>query len=302
MRKGLAGQTAWDRVRNGFSFVLFLLLVAAVFYAIYDLGRGGLSMIRRFRTHGVDSGDVVAFAVMGLVVLLWGGYRLRHWFRGRAGLDQWPDPYGRYYDEWRRLPEGAGGDYYVWLAARMDYRDPWWTWVERDRAEGRRRAKTAARRERAKELRTIEVRARKVLGQAYEEAIQAGGTVDAQAVADALEPLLLRFAHRRDDGQLVVFLPEPAAVVQRIQGTLRAFGTKADPSAISWYQHRLGSVVHQEYQRSKSEAEYAALSKRLAADYGLRAVMGKESPESAASPAGGPLILLPPGAEPRPRR
>jgi hypothetical protein len=38
-----------------------------------------------------------------------------HWWRGRRGLDQWPDPHGRYYDEWLRL-KGRHADY--WGAVR----------------------------------------------------------------------------------------------------------------------------------------------------------------------------------------
>src|SRR5687767_11549728 len=58
---------------------------------------------------------------------------LRQWVQGRRGLGQWPEPHGRYYDEWLSLPSGAG-DYYEWLAQRMGNREPWATWVQRERA------------------------------------------------------------------------------------------------------------------------------------------------------------------------
>ena len=55
-----------------------------------------------------------------------------HWYRGRKGLDQWPEPHGRFYREWLRLPESAG-DYYEWLANRMDNREPWASWAKLDK-------------------------------------------------------------------------------------------------------------------------------------------------------------------------
>ena len=57
---------------------------------------------------------------------------VRHWHQGRSGLDQWPGPHGRFYDEWLELPEGAG-DYYDWLANRMGNREPWLTWARLDK-------------------------------------------------------------------------------------------------------------------------------------------------------------------------
>ncbi len=59
-------------------------------------------------------------------------YLLKHWYDGRKGLNQWPDPYGRYYSEWLDLPQGAG-NYYDWLERKMDHREPWKTWAELDR-------------------------------------------------------------------------------------------------------------------------------------------------------------------------
>jgi hypothetical protein len=55
-----------------------------------------------------------------------------YWLQGRRGLGQWPTPHGRHYNEWMRLPEGAG-DYYEWLARRMGNREPWRTWAELER-------------------------------------------------------------------------------------------------------------------------------------------------------------------------
>lgn len=56
------------------------------------------------------------------------------WLAGFLGYDQWPNPHGRYYKRWLRLPEDAG-DYYDWLARQKDWRDPWAMWATREHAE-----------------------------------------------------------------------------------------------------------------------------------------------------------------------
>jgi hypothetical protein len=69
-----------------------------------------------------------------LAVALFVVLRLWRWRRGRCGLDQYPHPYGRHYDEWMRGGENLG-DYYPWLAKRMHWRDPWRLWVEFERPD-----------------------------------------------------------------------------------------------------------------------------------------------------------------------
>ena len=56
----------------------------------------------------------------------------KYWIDGSRGLAQWPNPHGRYYDEWLGLPESAG-DYYLWLAKQMGNREPWTTWARQER-------------------------------------------------------------------------------------------------------------------------------------------------------------------------
>ncbi len=70
---------------------------------------------------------------VAILVALNVAHLLKYRLRGREGLDQWPEPHGRYYEEWLRLPEGAR-DYYEWLAERMGNREPWATWARMDRA------------------------------------------------------------------------------------------------------------------------------------------------------------------------
>jgi hypothetical protein len=53
---------------------------------------------------------------------------LRRWWLGWRGLNQWPKPYGRYYDEWLRLTDDQG-DYYEWLAKKMGGRGVWPVWA-----------------------------------------------------------------------------------------------------------------------------------------------------------------------------
>ena len=76
--------------------------------------------------------SVLNFVVTLLAVFVGASaYRLT---RGRLGLDQWPRPHGRFYDEWLRLEGKNVGDYYDWLAERKDNREPWRTWAAQDRS------------------------------------------------------------------------------------------------------------------------------------------------------------------------
>lgn len=68
-----------------------------------------------------------------LLIPAWWLIRAPGWYTGWFGLNQFPNPHGRYYNEWLRLPEGAG-DYYPWLARKMGNREPWRTWVKLERA------------------------------------------------------------------------------------------------------------------------------------------------------------------------
>ncbi len=53
---------------------------------------------------------------------------------GNRGLDQWPDPHGRLYDEWLSIPSDQGnGDYYEWLSRKMGHKQPWASWAAREK-------------------------------------------------------------------------------------------------------------------------------------------------------------------------
>ena len=73
---------------------------------------------------------IVTLFLVGNVV-----YSVRHWQAGRKGLNQWPKPHGRYYDEWLALPaENNDGNYYEWLARKMGQAEPWRTWARAEAA------------------------------------------------------------------------------------------------------------------------------------------------------------------------
>lgn len=69
---------------------------------------------------------------IGLFALLNIAELIRYWLAGRRGLEQWPEPHGRYYDEWMSLPADAG-DYYDWLCRRMGGGEPWASWARAHR-------------------------------------------------------------------------------------------------------------------------------------------------------------------------
>lgn len=78
-------------------------------------------------------GWIPIVALVAIYVLLNVYHLVKYWIDGRAGLDQWPEPHGRYYSEWLSLPSEAA-DYYEWLASKMGNREPWRTWARKDRA------------------------------------------------------------------------------------------------------------------------------------------------------------------------
>lgn len=58
---------------------------------------------------------------------------IRHEWRVWNGLDQWPNPRGRYYDRWLALPHQNNADYYSWLAEQKGWQEPWVSWVRMDK-------------------------------------------------------------------------------------------------------------------------------------------------------------------------
>jgi len=95
---------------------------------------------------------LVAIAIWQIAALLWTRYRwwafllpvfalvvlnvgnlVKYWVDGWRGLDQWPEPHGRFYSLWLKQPSSAG-DYYAWLAKKHGNREPWRTWARLDRA------------------------------------------------------------------------------------------------------------------------------------------------------------------------
>lgn len=80
---------------------------------------------------------LMAWAAVFLYSSVRGGlvHLVGRWLDGWYGLDQWPNPHGRYYDRWLKLPEGAG-DYYAWLSRQMGKREPWATWARLERTQG----------------------------------------------------------------------------------------------------------------------------------------------------------------------
>jgi len=76
-------------------------------------------------------GTIAKWTATGIVVVT--ACNAWRWWLGWRGLDQWPEPYGRYYNRWLDLPRESGGDYYPWLADQMGHKEPWRSWVEKER-------------------------------------------------------------------------------------------------------------------------------------------------------------------------
>lgn len=66
--------------------------------------------------------------VIGAVVSL--AINVKYWVEGWLGLDQWPNPHGRYYNRWLELSPGAA-DYYEWLAREKANRKPGQSWARK---------------------------------------------------------------------------------------------------------------------------------------------------------------------------
>ncbi len=78
----------------------------------------GILIVRKLDAWGIDPlGPAILWGSLALiaVALASGWFSLLR--NGRNGLDQWPNPHGRYYDEWSGIPATENtGDYYAWLA------------------------------------------------------------------------------------------------------------------------------------------------------------------------------------------
>jgi hypothetical protein len=67
---------------------------------------------------------------VGLTLGLLSVHVILRWWRLWNGLDQWPNPGGRYYQRWLELPcEETQDDYYQWLANEKHGAEPWGTWA-----------------------------------------------------------------------------------------------------------------------------------------------------------------------------
>lgn len=70
----------------------------------------------------------IGWEAFGAIKYVWDGHR---------GLGQWPDPHGRFYQEWMSLPpDETRDDYYQWLSRQMCNREPWRKWAEMERNLG----------------------------------------------------------------------------------------------------------------------------------------------------------------------
>ena len=67
-------------------------------------------VIRVWNTYGMTA---VWIALGGLLALLVIG-KISYWYNGYHGLNQWPNPHGRYYNRWLSL-KNCDLDYYPWL-------------------------------------------------------------------------------------------------------------------------------------------------------------------------------------------
>ena len=74
-------------------------------------------------------------SILGALVLANLGYVAWWWLQGYRGLSQWPEPHGRYYSEWLGLP-GGRGEYYEWLSAQKQHREPWRAWADKAKRPG----------------------------------------------------------------------------------------------------------------------------------------------------------------------
>lgn len=91
-----------------------LLLITTVMILVVVLGIAyKLGVFQWIHVTGI-----LLFWLVGNII-----YLIYYWHRGRKGLDQYPEPHGRYYNEWLALGD-EGCDYYDWLAKKMRNRKP----------------------------------------------------------------------------------------------------------------------------------------------------------------------------------
>jgi hypothetical protein len=89
-------------------FVIYLVLVFVATWIVFSLGK-------KFHWGWLNEAVLLTLTVL---CVHWGLYFHEGW----RGLGQWPDPHGRYYEQWMTL-SGDHEDYYEWLARRMGNRE-----------------------------------------------------------------------------------------------------------------------------------------------------------------------------------
>jgi hypothetical protein len=81
-----------------------------VFFSVFLAIIAAFAVMHFWNSYGMSAvlAALAAFLVLLVVV------KIRYWYRGHYGFNQWPDPHGRYYERWMNL-KNCEHDYYPWL-------------------------------------------------------------------------------------------------------------------------------------------------------------------------------------------
>jgi hypothetical protein len=71
-------------------------------------------VMRVWTAYGMTAVFVALAIFLTLVIIV----KMRHWYTGYHGYNQWPDPHGRYYNRWLKLKDEPL-DYYPWLTREL---------------------------------------------------------------------------------------------------------------------------------------------------------------------------------------
>jgi hypothetical protein len=137
IRLGQMNTAMWLWIAVGVVIWLFLLLLSATAFrlTLYGIFAVPTFLLLQNIDWSAALTPLVLLKIFGLLFCVSNIVSLvRRSWRLWNGLDQWPSPEGRFYEQWTKLPAAeTHSDYYEWLAQKKGGDEPWASWAKMER-------------------------------------------------------------------------------------------------------------------------------------------------------------------------